>query len=909
MPPAYFLEVSGGITYRLMLMTGRLVLWLSVGFSVAGFGQEEIDAVAAGKKTFELHGCMVCHGVTKGDAAVHTGPSLYGLFLNDARDREVVGPDGAKRMQKADKDYLRNSVRRSADALAVAEAGATKGNAYPAAMPSYSPQVVSDADVENLWHYLRTLADAGQAGPAEVKVRVEAQARPRNILDIPNEVLVTKRARVFRAPVRGSSGRALHVGLPSGMNYTFDPRVLSVRAIWGGGFLNLTRERNGRSEPGTDRGHDSRNFIQGGGILQPLSQAGVPIDFEFKEPDVLDDSAVERWMWDDRDEAALLAAVDAEFVGHKLDPKSGEPTFLFRVGKNKLSQMVTFSDGRLEITLSGKLVAAQGFKVASEGLEDLTVTAGTLRDGVWSLDPAAGPTYKFSARLKEGLMARPLPDRDEDWTPQPLVRDPAPRGNQPAKLPAGYSLENWESPKDIFGRNQLFEATGIAVAKNGTIVVVTRTAGIWRIRDNQWTQFAEGTYEALGVLIEDDKGDKLVVMQKPELTRMTDANGDGRAETFQTLCDDYGFHGNYHEFAHGPVRDAKGNFYFALNLCHGGSDRANWRAGGPFMGSMGGYRGWAIQVTPDGKFVPFANGLRSPAGLGVAPDGRVWYTENQGEYVGSSKVIELEQGKFYGHPSGLVSLPGGMKPDSPELNYDLWKDKTAKCAVWLPHGKLANSPGSPAWDLTNGKFGPFGKQMFVGDQTLSTLLRVSIEKVGDVEQGSVTLFARGLVSGVMRPCFLPDGSLLLGQTGRGWGASGGKEDGLQRIVFDPKVLPADIHHVSSAKSGFTVHFTQPLASSLTGADLAGKINVRSWFYLDSVQYGSPELEQRDDKIETIDLSTDRKSATITLTGFGQGDKWLDRIYAIKINQTKQLFPEASAWDELESFFTLRAIPK
>jgi hypothetical protein len=199
--------------------------------------------------------------------------------------------------------------------------------------------------------------------------------------------------------------------------------------------------------------------------------------------------------------------------------------------------------------------------------------------------------------------------------------------------------------------------------------------------------------------------------------------------------------------------------------------------------------------------------------------------------------------------------------------------------------------------------------MFVGDQTLSTLLRVSIEKVGDVEQGSVTLFARGLVSGVMRPCFLPDGSLLLGQTGRGWGASGGKEDGLQRIVFDPKVLPADIHHVSSAKSGFTVHFTQPLASSLTGADLAGKINVRSWFYLDSVQYGSPELEQRDDKIETIDLSTDRKSATITLTGFGQGDKWLDRIYAIKINQTKQLFPEASAWDELESFFTLRAIPK
>ena len=103
------------------------------------------------------------------------------------------------------------------------------------------------------------------------------------------------------------------------------------------------------------------------------------------------------------------------------------------------------------------------------------------------------------------------------------------------------------------------------------------------------------------------------------------------------------------------------------------------------MGSMGGYRGWACRVTPEGKFEPFAFGLRSPAGIGVAPDGRIWYAENQGEYVGSSKIVPLEQGKFYGHMSGLVDLPG-MIPDAPELNHDLWKDKLRKGAVWLPHG-------------------------------------------------------------------------------------------------------------------------------------------------------------------------------------------------------------------------------
>ena len=65
-----------------------------------------------------------------------------------------------------------------------------------------------------------------------------------------------------------------------------------------------------------------------------------------------------------------------------------------------------------------------------------------------------------------------------------------------------------------------------------------------------------------------------------------------------------------------------------------------------------------------------------------------------------------------------------MKPDSAELKFDKWKDKIRKGAVWLPHGMVANSPGNPTWDTTGGKFGPFGGQMFLGDQTLSNLFRV-----------------------------------------------------------------------------------------------------------------------------------------------------------------------------------------
>jgi hypothetical protein len=497
---------------------------------------------------------------------------------------------------------------------------------------------------------------------------------------------------------------------------------------------------------------------------------------------------------------------------------------------------------------------AQSFQVAAEGLSDVKVEGGKLEGGVWTLEADAKGPFKLQAQLPGGVVARETVDRAENWEPQELVTRPAQKGRRELEIPAGYSLQDWISPVDLLGREQLFEPTGIAVAKDGTIVLSTRTAGVWRIRDGKWSLFAESTYEALGVWIEDDKGDVIVIAQKPELTRLKDLNGDGRAEVFETVCDDYGFHGNYHEYTHGPVRDSEGNYYFLLNLSHAQNElKASWKAGGKFMGSMGGYRGWACRVTPEGKFEPYAMGLRSPAGLGIAPDGRIWYAENQGEYVGSSKVVPLEQGKFYGHISGLVSLPG-MKPDDEKLTYELWKDKLRKGAVWLPHGMMANSPGSPAWDQTGGSFGPFKGQMFIGDQTLSQVMRVTTEQVGGEDQGSVVPFAKGLASGVMRPVFLPDGSLLLGQTGRGWGARGGSQAALQLISYDGETVAADISEIVAVPSGLELRFTRPIAEGIGVDDLKKQLKAASWFYTNLPDYGSPRRDQREETVSSLTIS-------------------------------------------------------
>ena len=80
--------------------------------------------------------------------------------------------------------------------------------------------------------------------------------------------------------------------------------------------------------------------------------SGDPVDFEFKEPDVMDHKSIEKWLWEDRDFPELLAGMDANYLGHSIESSTGEPVFRFRVGKNSFAEAVRFTDdGRLEIAL------------------------------------------------------------------------------------------------------------------------------------------------------------------------------------------------------------------------------------------------------------------------------------------------------------------------------------------------------------------------------------------------------------------------------------------------------------------------------------------------------------------------------------------------------------------------------
>lgn len=777
----------------------------------ASLSAAQVDLVKLGKETFNAVGCAECHSEIKDDTSVKTGPGLFGLFPKDARKRDIIeSAENHKHTITADFAYFQKSLRSPNEDIAISEVAPTKGTAFLPVMPAYPVAFLNEQKAKAIYHYLQTLNEKDQQGPSKVMAELQEGTVAKDIHENPTEILVTDRTRIFRARIPGSSARAVYVGMPGGLNYAFDPRTMTISKAWRGGFLNLKNEMSGRGNNPSTLGHQAREITLAG---HPIIHT-TPVDLSFKSPLIGDKKTIEKTLWSDTDFAEELKNANAKFLGYDYpsDPK-GAPTFHYQVGQDRYS--VTF-------------------KIGTDG----------------------NAQYQFTKNDKKSEHIVTLDPSDEIWTPNPI---PSTLSQKVALTPMdrvnlmpGYSAERVPAPTDPHGRPQLFEPLGMALdPKDGSIVVTTRTAGVWRFKDNTWTMIADGLLDALGVIVEKDR---LVVGQKAELTALYDKNGDGFYETFRTLSDDFLFTANYHIYLHGPAKDSAGNYYFSLNLDHT-NGRQIHKANGKFMGSQGGYRGWSLQVTPDGKTIPFAMGLRSPAGLASSPDGQIYYTENQGEYNGTSKMHLLKKGNYYGHPSGLVDLPG-MKPDSPEIAWDKWSPKRAVSVALFPHARIANAPGSPTWDTTGGKFGPFAGSIYCGDQTLSTLFRIDLKPNNEA---SLIHFADNFPSGLMRQTFDKDGAMYVGQTGRGWRARGGSQHALVKLSYSKDESPL-LKDITRKGDTFTLHFTGntkdlPEDSGLT---------VESWYYHDKPDYGSPSNNKLNEAIAEQKLDRDKGTLTVKL---------------------------------------------
>ncbi len=427
-----------------------------------------------------------------------------------------------------------------------------------------------------------------------------------------------------------------------------------------------------------------------------------------------------------------------------------------------------------------------------------------------------------------------------------------------------YTITRFETPLD-----ETIEACGFQLMDDGRMAVCSRRGDIFmidrpfdaKVTSDQFKVFARGLHEPLSLGTRDGW---LYATQRPEVTRMKDTDGDGLADVFETFADGWGISGDYHEYAFGSKPDADGNMVVALCLT------------GSFTSDVP-FRGWAMRVHSDGKVTPMTSGVRSPGGMGANLEGDLFYTDNQGPWNGTCGLKPLNQGKFVGHPGGfqwfkLVGDEMGPKPIEPVSGSRLHveADRIEQLdvpAVLFPYSKMGQSASGIACDTSEGKFGPFAGQLFVGDQTHSTVMRVSLEKIQGRYQGACFPFLKGFGSGNVGVEMTPSGSLFVGGTNRGWGSTGPLPFAIERVDWTGQT-PFEIATMRLAKDGFELTLTKPVDPN-SAAD-PKSYSLKTYAYEYRSQYGSPEVDHTTATIKSVEVSANRLRVKLIVEGLQRG---------------------------------------
>ncbi len=461
-----------------------------------------------------------------------------------------------------------------------------------------------------------------------------------------------------------------------------------------------------------------------------------------------------------------------------------------------------------------------------------------------------------------------------------------------------YKILRFDIPKGV-----VMEAGAIEILPYDKVAIGTRRGEIWVLenayapdpKDAKFTRFAHGLHEVLGLAYKDGW---LYVTQRCDVTRIKDTNGDGKADLFETVTDAWGINGDYHEYAFGSRFDKKGNLW--LTFCLTGSFTSDSK-----------FRGWAGKVTPEGKFLPTTSGVRSPGGVGFNAEGDVFYTDNQGPWNGACGLKHLVPGGFVGHPDSFrwyaearkLNPDLGPMPQRPRSNSRIMVEakripQLVPPAILFPYGKMGQSASGIDCDLSEGKFGPFARQLFVGDQTHSTIMRVYLEKVNSRYQGACFPFRAGFGSGNVPVRFGEDGSLFVGGTSRGWGSRGTKPFAIERLVWTGKT-PFEIHDMRARPDGFELTFTSPVDPKTAG-DLKSYA-MKTFTYIYRAEYGSPEVDQTTPTITRVAVRPDGKSVRLYVNGLQEGH--IHELQASGVRSTTGL-PLLHA----DAYYTLNYIP-
>ena len=335
---------------------------------------------------------------------------------------------------------------------------------------------------------------------------------------------------------------------------------------------------------------------------------------------------------------------------------------------------------------------------------------------------------------------------------------------------------------------------------NGDIALCTMTGDVWRVsgvdaslKNLRWKRMAAGLHQPLGLVVVEDK---VCVLGRDQITRLHDLNGDGEADFYECVANEFTTPTGGHDFMCGLERDAAGNFYTAS-----GKDGL-------------------LRITPGKKAEVIASGFRNPDGLGLAPDGTLTVPYSEGEWTPTSAIAQISPGGYYGYPgprAGAETLPP---------------------LVWLPRGE-DNSAGGQTW-VPDDRWGPMRGQMIHLSYGAGTHFLVLRQQVNGGWQGAAVPLPGDFNSGVHRGRFSPrDGQLYVsGMTG--WGTYTPGDGCLQRVRFTGGAVPVPVAFEARDNGVLLTFSEKPDASAANVA----KHFAQCWNYRYSQAYGSQEYSLR-----------------------------------------------------------------
>jgi mono/diheme cytochrome c family protein len=411
----------------------------------------------------------------------------------------------------------------------------------------------------------------------------------------------------------------------------------------------------------------------------------------------------------------------------------------------------------------------------------------------------------------------------------------------------GYKAIGYLRPKTVFGEDRVMPGAVAVRPHDGQVFVASmKTGELFALHDPDGTgknarleRYGTGLYQdALSMLAEDDG---LYILHRRNLTKVVESQGQP-TQFIRIAALPHGVADTY-DMAYGLVRTKSGQFIFGY---------------APYADAKMPGAGGALRLTPGKPPEEIAFGMRNPLGWCGGPDGELFFTDNQGDWVASNKLCHIVEGRYYGWPNRAqkehISKPAG------------------KTTVWVPYG-WARSINGVAYDSTGGKFGPFAGQFFMAELMYGgAIIRANVEKVNGVYQGACFPFwGKGLLGPVCL-AFDPKGPLYVGGiTEPGWMAQPDR-GALFRIDYTGKV-PFEMQSIHVRPRGFRVIFTAPVDKT-TAADPAS-YRLEHYRYEYTGAYGSPELDRTAVKVERVEVAADGRSAELKTAPLVK-----DRVYLL-----------------------------